>query len=147
MTRKIKDAERYQAADELRELFNLKPGATVAVSLKHVSRSGMTRDIAVYLNGADGVPANVSNRVAAAIGATYNDDIGAVRVGGTGMDMGFHIVYSLSRVVFRDGFRCSGRPSCPANDHVNERGAEREKGYRRGRKHSDPGYALHHRWI
>lgn len=147
MTRKITLAEQHQAADDLRERFGLKPGATVAVSLKHVSRSGLTRDIAVYLNGDDGVPINVSGYVAAAIGATYNDNVGAVRVGGVGMDMGFSIVYYLSRVVFRDGFRCNGKRTCPANDHVNERGADREAGYRRGRKHSDPGYALSHRWI
>jgi hypothetical protein len=28
----------------------------------------------------------------------------AIRVGGAGMDMGFHVVYSLSRVLFRDKY-------------------------------------------
>jgi hypothetical protein len=144
---KYTDTERREAAAWLRKTFKLKPGTVVAVSLKHVSRSGMTRDIAVYLPGSDGLPFNVSGYVATAIGAQLNRDRLAVRVGGVGMDMGFHVVYQLSRAVFADGFRCTGKPSCPANDHVNERGAAREAGYRRGRKHSDPGYALSHRWI
>lgn len=147
MTRKITDAERREAASQLRANHDLAPGDVVMTSVKHVSRSGMSRDIAVYLPGSDGVPVNVSHAVADAIDATWSHDRNAVRIHGAGMDMGFHIVYSLSRAVFADGFFCTGKPSCPANDHVNERGAEREAGYRRGRRHSDPGYALTHRWI
>ena len=94
-----------------------------------------------------------------------------IKVGGTGMDMGFSLVYNLSWTLYRDGFDCIeyqpgerftpeygepytaiGEPRqadtpredrCPANDHVN---------YRRGGPpvpyhHDDGGYALNHAWL
>ena len=50
---------------------------------------------------------------------TYNRKAEAIRVGGCGMDMGFHVVYNLSRALYRDGrFVCMGE-DCPSNDHSN----------------------------
>jgi hypothetical protein len=116
--------------------------------VRHVSRSGMSRDISVYLASPwdDGL-VNVSRLVAEATGYSESRNTAAVRIGGAGMDMGFAVVYDLSRAVFRDGFLCSGEPDCPANDHVNERSDARKAGYSKGRKHSDPGYALSQRWL
>jgi hypothetical protein len=143
---KRQDELAAKAVKRLREVYELRPGSTVWTMVKHVSRSGMTRDIAVYLHDSDGIQ-NVSRDVAEATGYRFNRDAQAVRIGGAGMDMGFAIVYDLSRVTFRDGFLCSGKQDCPANDHVNERGDARKAGYRKGRKHSDPGYALEQRWL
>jgi len=146
-TRKQQEAA-AKAADTLRETYGLQPGSMVWTLVRHVSRSGMSRDISVYLASPwdEGVE-NVSRLVAEATGYRYNRDNEAVRVGGVGMDMGFAIVYDLSRAIFRDGFLCSGELDCPANDHVNERGEARKAGVRKGRKHSDPGYALSQRWM
>jgi hypothetical protein len=43
-------------------------------------------------------------------------------MGGCGMDMGFHLVYSLSSILYRNGYRCLGK-GCPSNDHANDHGA------------------------
>jgi hypothetical protein len=63
------------------------------------------------------------------------------------MDMGYALVYDLSRVIYDGVFTCTGDASCPANDHTNEHGEDRERGYDTARIHSDAGYALNHRWI
>ena len=165
--------ERAHAIDTLREYFP--PGSTVTTVLLHVSPSGMSRRIAVLATGRDGNPLDVSRLVATATDSRFSDR-GGVIVGGTGMDMGFHLAYGLSRTLYPDGFRCVGRrtrkPTCNANDHYNDYGAARRegeaqglegeelrayvreqtrdggpRGYRRGRRHGDGGYALTHRWA
>lgn len=125
------------AIETLRE--NVKPGDTVYTIVRHVSRSGMTRDISVLLMTDDG-PWEVSGLVALAIGERRNRDNGGVRVGGCGMDMGFHIVYQLGHALFPDGFTCAGE-GCRSNDHSN---GDRD---RTPHHHTDGGYALRHRWM
>lgn len=51
------------------------------------------------------------------------------------MDMIMDTVYHLSRVLFRDGFTCTGK-DCPSNDHHNG-----DRNYKPHR-HTDPGYSL-----
>ena len=124
------EAARAEACATLRSM--IKPGDSVYVTLKHVSRSGMYRRIAVLVS-VGGEVANVSGLVAEAIGA--KSTVGAVGVGGCGMDMGFKIVYDLGRVLFPDGgpLECSPRA-----------GQERRAGETIER---DGGYLLKHRWI
>ncbi len=55
----------------------------------------------------------------------------ALVVGGCGMDMGFHIVYNLGRVLFPDGFKVEGR-----GRNGDTSGWDK-----------DGGYALNHRWL
>jgi hypothetical protein len=147
---KAAQRERDEAIADLREL--LKPGDTVYTVLRHVSRSGMVHDIDVYVLR-DNEPRYLSYWTAKAIGAPMHND--SVRVGGCGMDMGFHLVYSLSHVLFPDGFDCIGqglvaddghpvRPRCPSNDHSNDRGASN---YAPTRHHASGGYALNQRWL
>lgn len=126
----------------------LQPGDEVKTVLSHVSRSGMTRWIRVLVVNDGGEIEDVSWHVAKATGYPVNTrNHSGVEVGGCGMDMGFHLVYGLSRELFRDGFLCTGlsdwHRGCPSNDHSNER----TPNYAPGRKHSDPGYALRHRWL
>ena len=65
-----------------------------------------------------------------------------LKVSGAGMDMGFWLVYTLSRALWPDGYACIGE-GCPANDHSN---GLRE--YTAGKhQHSDGGYALRQRWL
>lgn len=134
----IKEQERNEAIERLKSM--LKPGQTVYTVLRHVSASGMSRRIDVYTFNKDGSKNYLSYNVAKALGYTLTDD--GIRVGGTGMDMGFHLVYTLSRTLFRDGFRCTGK-NCVANDHFNE-GTPRD-GKRKHR--GDGGYALRQEWI
>lgn len=92
-------------------------------------------------------------------GGKYVQDAG-LAVSGCGMDMGFHVVSTLSAILFPDGFGCIGRPEgdavmnangervwCPSNDHTN--GDRDYRLYRQGRRHwhSSGDYALVHRWL
>lgn len=111
---------------------DLPPGSTVSTQVLHVSRSGMQREIAAYIIR-DGEIVNISWEVAAIIGARYGDR-GGVILSGVGMDMTHHLVYSLSRRLYPNGFLCTGSDGytptgkrskvlrCPSNDHVNDYG-------------------------
>lgn len=132
-------------------LADIKPGDTIRTAMTHVSSSGMTRHIRVFRGGQDGIDIqDISWPVAKLL--DYPVNVGrheGVKIGGAGMDMGFAIVYSLSRHLFPDGFRCIALDStdpdegyrsyrCPSNDHSNREENE---------WHRDGGYALIHRWL
>lgn len=135
-------AERDEARAKLREL--VKPGDTVHTILRHVSRSGMQRSISVILAGGDG-PYDATWLVARALRMPIDPNHYGVKVGGCGMDMGFHLVYSLSYALWPEGHGCTG-PGCPSNDHTNG-----DRDYTphpvREHWHRDGGYALRQRWL
>ncbi|MCA2990792.1 hypothetical protein [Gemmatimonas sp.] len=82
-----------EAAANLRDL--LPEGATVYTILRHVSSSGMTRHISL-VTFSEGRPVNLTVWAGAALGQKVLDNgFLALRVGGCGMDMGFHIVESM----------------------------------------------------
>ncbi len=132
---------KQQSANEaiMRMRETLKPGDTVYTVLRHVSRSGMSRAIDLY-KLSDGEPQWLSRLAARATGDTFDEKRECIRVGGCGMDMGFHLVYGLSRVLFKDAFQCIGE-RCPSNDHSNG-----DRDYT-PHLHSDTGYALRQRWM
>ena len=113
---KASDAERDEAIAKLRDW--IKPGNTVYTVLDQVSRSGMSRQIRVVLQGpnergeCDTLHPNWA--VGKALGLRharrngYEQD--ALVVGGAGMDMGFHVVNSLSYVLYPE-YKCVGRRS------------------------------------
>lgn len=126
---KQQQAERADAIAELRRL--LPPGSTACTILRHVSRSGMARDISVVVgepSDLDGVR-NVTYLVAAALGENVRNAGGhnAIRVGGAGMDMGFHLIYGLSRTLWQTDLD-SINPT-----HTNGG--------------TDAGYAIRQRWL
>lgn len=134
---KAQKAERDDAIAKLREW--IKPGDTVYTILRSVSRSGMSREIAVVIMR-DGSDLHPNYLVAKAIDARQGKRDGIV-MGGCGMDMGFALVYELSHAMFPNGFECIGE-RCPANDHSN--------GDRDHTPHMHPnagGYALRQRWL
>ena len=88
---RVAKADRDNALTQLRRLCP--PGTKVYTILKHVSRSGMCRDIDVHVI-IDGEPQWLSGYVCTVMGWSQHND--CVRVGGCGMDMGFHLVHSLS---------------------------------------------------
>lgn len=79
----------------------LPAGSTVYTSIKSVSRSGMSRDIAVYCVR-DGRIYAVTFWVARLLGWRLIEGNGgrAVRVEGVGMDMGYHLVESLAIALY-----------------------------------------------
>lgn len=154
LTKKAEKAqERAKAIERLREW--LPPGSTVYTVLGHVSRSGMQREIKAIVKLPNEV-LDVSWLVARAI--DHQLGTRGVVMGGCGMDMGFHLVYTLSATLYhgkaedgkyRSSFACTGIVSgpgrCPSNDHVNP-GPERDN-YATDHMHSDGGYALRHSWL
>ena len=132
-----KQVEREQALATLREWF--KPGDTVYTILRHVSRSGMQREIGVLASLGAGDFRHPNYAVGLAIGAKLGKH-DSVTVTGCGMDMGFHVAYNLSYALYPEGFTCTGK-DCPSNDHTNG-----DRDYT-PHHHRDGGYALRHRWL
>ena len=96
-----KDCEKMEAIHNLRRL--LKPGSTVWTNLRSVSSSGMSRHISLHTISHGrwhGKPEtdlrDISGMVARALDYKQGDHDGALVVGGCGMDMGFHVVHTLS---------------------------------------------------
>ena len=96
------DTKRAEARDFL--LTRIQRGDTLWTSVRAVARSGMSRKIQVFVIR-DNEPWNVSAYVADALGVQVDRDVLAVKVRGCGMDMGFHLVSSLSRCLFPDDAR------------------------------------------
>jgi hypothetical protein len=76
------------------------PGTTVYTVLRHVSASGMMRGIDVYVI-VDNEPRWLSRPVSRVLGIPFDEKRECLRVGGCGMDMGFHVVYELSSHLYR----------------------------------------------
>lgn len=162
MSTKAQKQEQAEAIEHLKQL--VKPGDTVYTVLRHVSRSGMMRLIDCYII-ADQKPLWITSYVAKAIDYRQDYKTSALKVSGCGMDMGFHVVYILSSVLFREGFGCIGRNeqdyshSCPSNDHSNgDRDYTRHCdgnhtdecvgcGTGHNHWHTSGGYALRHEWM
>lgn len=152
----IKTAEQREAVDTLRSV--LSPGQTVHTILRSVSRSGMSRRISAVVIDSDGNVRDLTQTISRTglFGRplTWEDPEG-LKIGGAGMDMGFHLVYSISRMIFNEGAPCTGStgytptgkrsktPRCNSNDHVNDASLP----YRKSITHRDGGYALRHAWL
>lgn len=109
------------AITRLKKLFPI--GTTVTTVLTSVSRSGMTRTIKVLAYDKECQEIrDVSYAVARVLDYKISDNHGGVIVKGIGMDMGFHLTYSLGHALY--------------------------KGSRSKKLHNgDPGYALKHTWA
>ena len=113
---KVSKADKAESLKSLRKLCP--PGTEVFTILRHVSRSGMSRDISLYVM-ADGQPVDITWHVSKVLGQSMARRGHAVKVGGCGMDMGFHLVHSLAYAIHG----VVGRP------------------------HVSPGYTLRHSWM
>lgn len=114
-------SERLEAVEELRKL--LKPNDEIYTLVTHVSRTGMSRRIRLFIVR-DGEIRSITGLAARALGwrlfRGYNDSI---HVDGCGMDMCFHTVYSLGGVLFPKG----GTTTRPRN--MDTSGFESDGGY------------------
>lgn len=110
----------------------LAPGDTVYTILRHVSSSGMSRDISLVTLSTDekGAPfiRHLDYSAGIVLGYTRQTRREGLRVGGCGMDMGFHLVYSLGEMLWPNG-------------------TDKPHGRRNGEPDSAGGYALRHSWL
>lgn len=97
-----KNELRENALKSLRE--KLKAGSAVYTIVKHVSSSGMTRHISLFIVS-KGEIVCIDWEASHIIGWKRNKTNGALVIGGCGMDMGFHAVYTLGRHLFPKGFK------------------------------------------
>ena len=81
----------------------LKEGSTVYTVLRSVSSSGMSRTLSLKV-ASEGKILDLTYYSGTVLDWPIVEVNGsrALRVGGCGMDMGFHTVYTLSRVLFRE---------------------------------------------
>jgi len=136
---KAEQAECQEAIEFLRKIVPV--GTTVYNVLRHVSSSGMTRHIDCYVmrpNETTGesttYPMWITHWVAKVIDCRMAKNERGMVVGGCGMDMGFHVVYNLGRVLFPEGFDIPagkwGRNGTKVSEHD-----------------TDGGYALTASWM
>lgn len=125
--RQIRDDDKAQALKRLRKL---KPGSTIFFVVTHVARSGMSRSIEFYVpawetsseyvhhGSATDRPMSTERRtvkrmtiekitweMSRILGYRIDQRNGGIVVGGCGMDMGFHCVYNVGRVLWPKGTR------------------------------------------
>lgn len=95
-------SDREAAIARLHEYLN--PGDTVYAIVRHVSRSGMSRVIQFLKMSPSGDrPYYLGLEIATALGWQYSFTHNGVKVQGCGMDMAFHTVYTLGRVMWPNG--------------------------------------------
>ena len=132
----------------------IKPGDTVYCMLRHVSASGMYRRISLFVMEKS-EPRNIDGYcISLGIGDRPRNRQEGIGTGGCGMDMGFHLVYTLSRVLFPDGFgvRSEGGIRPRSKEHAAQLVKEKKTSFcgRNGDTSgwdNDGGYALRHRWL
>jgi hypothetical protein len=128
MTKKAEvEAAKNVARTRLLEI--LKPGDTVYCIIRHVSASGMQREISLYVKAEDGM-VWLDGYVSTLMGTRRGKRDGLV-VSGCGMDMGFALVYELSHALFPEGFAVEGRGRNGDTSGWDKNG----------------GYALKHSWL
>lgn len=98
------------------------PGKVIHSIVRSVSQSGMSRKISLFVTDKDGDIVDISWHVARVLDYTLDRDVFALKVKGAGMDMCFHLVYSLGHAMFPDGFTSTGRGQhgtyAEAGEHV-----------------------------
>lgn len=126
----VTKAERNEALEHLRDM--LKPGDKIHTVLRHVSKSGMSRSIDMYLIR-DNSPIYLTGYAAMVLQGTIDKTNRGLKTTGVGMDMGFAMVYDLSYRLYPDGFDL---PEGMRGRNGDSSGFD-----------SDGGYALVQRWM
>ena len=98
---KAQQAERDESIKVLRKM--LRPGTAVYCKLDHVSKSGMMREISLYIVYKRELVC-INWRASQIIGWNQGKH-GGIKVSGCGMDMGFHLVRTLSSRLYPKGFK------------------------------------------
>ena len=94
---------KHYTADEIAQAREyLKQFGTLHTMLRHVSKSGMSRDISV-VGSLNGEVENVTWYVARALDyKLHSNNTGnhVIKMKGCGMDMGYALIYNLSRAIY-----------------------------------------------
>lgn len=95
-----KQLDRDYAIEQLLTHY-VKEGSKVFTSLRKVSSSGMTRHYSLFIVQGENI-VNITYYAAHALGWRLSESTGsrAIVVNGAGMDMSFHLVSTLSAVLF-----------------------------------------------
>ena len=96
-----KEQDRESARAYLLSILNKQNKPTLYTNLKSVSSSGMSRDMKV-LAVVEGEIVDITYYVGKLDIGTIKERNGqrVIRVGGCGMDMGFHVVYTVSAILY-----------------------------------------------
>lgn len=107
MSKRTEDNKAY-AIEKLNRL--IPKGSMVYTAVTKVARDGMSRNIKVLaaINDTNGPRiVNISAPISDLIEYFKWSDDGSVKVGGAGMDMGFHVVYEVASALYGDGYALS----------------------------------------
>lgn len=128
----------YEVADAKKRLLSIiHPGSRVFTILRHCSASGMFRVIDMKVIAIEDGKAEVYHigyNVAVLLGLSYDTKREGIKISGCGMDMGFHLVYSLGSVLFGRGEQCEA-----LGYHTGRNGMKEAE--------NDGGYLLKHAWL
>jgi len=127
------EQERQTAISQLRSLIH--PGSVVYTITSYVRQS---RNVRVFV-AKDSLIREITSLVATATGNRESKTGQGINIGGYGFNAGFHVVYSLGRTLFPEGFNCPGAMTCRSCDHFNG-----DQDYSPTHPHGDGGYALSH---
>ena len=100
----------YDYAKERLLTYYINEGDTIYTVLRSVAPSGMSRTMSLKVATDKGVIQDLTYYASIVLDYPLVEVNGsrAIRVGGAGMDLGFHVVYSLALVLFRDKYE--GQP-------------------------------------
>jgi hypothetical protein len=103
MGKTITKEEITEQREKLKSLIESN-GMRVHTVLRHVSKSGMYREISPLVIGKDGTISHIAYAVACVTGMRYTEKNGhnSIGISGCGMDMGFALVYDLSSTLYPD---------------------------------------------
>lgn len=95
--------EKTEAIASLKKM-GVKAGKKVYTIVRHVSASGMSRSISSFIQHKGDIICIdwYINRI---LGYKFDKNQRGLKIGGCGMDMGFHLVYSLGRALYPEGFK------------------------------------------
>lgn len=93
----ISKKEQQESMNYLKDM--LKDGDTLYTTVNHVTKSGETRYIKTILIR-DNQPLYLDYHISKVLDWSLSDKYNGIKVGGCGMDMGFHLVYTLSARLF-----------------------------------------------
>ena len=84
-------------------ISTLKKGDTIYTILRHTSASGMSRNI-TFLVIRKNKPLYLDYDIEQVMDYKGAKNTSGIKIGGCGMDMGFHVVYGLSNILFKNGY-------------------------------------------
>lgn len=100
----VKEGEKLYRQQCFESLKRIMSGDTVYTVVRSASSSGMSREISAYVVS-DGKIVCIDWYIVRILG--WKQGKAGVKVSGCGMDMGFHLVSTLSRAMYGDDYKLS----------------------------------------